>query len=323
VAKAFGIPPESVVTVSQFNQMIKATLSTLELRGVIVIGEVSNFHISGKGYIYFNLIEEDGLVKCAMFKTIDEIKIEDGVQVIVCGRTEYYVPRSEVEIIVSKIFPVGEGIYYLRLKQLKERLQKEGYFDYTHKRQLPSLPTIIGVVTSITGAVIQDILMTVEQRFPNMNVKISPCSVQGPEAVESISKAIQILNSIGNLDVIILARGGGSNEDLSAFNTEELAKVVYHSKIPIVCGVGHGPDTTIVDLVADAQFVTPTAAAKAAVPERENLLLKIKELEQRLEIAYVKHKVIKRKEAETKVYQTAALILFVFLALIVIYLLIR
>ncbi len=239
-----------------------------------VEGEVSNLRRPGSGHAYFTLKDETCQIRAVIFRTdlrSLSFELEDGMQVILRARLNVYEPRGEYQLIADAVEPKGLGALQKAFEQLKARLQEEGLFDAKHKKQIPAVPRNIGVVTSPTGAVIRDILNITGRRFPSVNILIVPVRVQGLDAPMEIVEAIENLNSWGKVDVIILARGGGSLEDLAPFNDERVARAVFRSRIPVISAVGHEIDFTIADLVADLRAPTPSAAAELAVPDRREL----------------------------------------------------
>jgi exodeoxyribonuclease VII large subunit len=228
--------------------------------------------------MYFSLKDEFSQIKSVLFKNASarlKFSLKDGMKIVCLGRVSVYEKEGQYQLYVNEIVPKGQGALQLAFEQLKERLLKEGLFDESRKRSLPFLPDSIGVVTSPTGAVIRDILHVLDRRFPATHLIINPVRVQGEGAGEEIVRAIQEFNSLKNVRVIILARGGGSLEDLWAFNEEVVARAIYNSRIPILSAVGHETDFTIADFVADRRAPTPSAAAEIIVPGRVELDEKI------------------------------------------------
>lgn len=273
-----------IFSVSQITQDIKLILENT-FGEVWVEGEVSNFRPSSAGHFYFSLKDNAAVLQAAMFsyanKTL-QFKIEDGQKLICFGKIDVYPPRGQYQLIVEKVEPKGLGAQQLALEQLKQKLQKEGLFDPEHKRKLPKMVFSVGVVTSSAGAALRDILQVLKRGAPCADVIIRSVRVQGEFAAGEISEAIEDLNQFGKSEVIILSRGGGSSEDLMAFNQESVARAIYKSHIPIISAVGHQINTTISDLVADVFVETPTAAAKIIVEKRLGLLNEIEEARQGL-----------------------------------------
>jgi len=253
--------------------------------GVWVEGEISNFKWHTSGHMYFALKDETAQLQCVMFRTDNQnlaFEIEEGLSVVLYGRVSVYPVRGQYQLYVEKVEPKGLGALQLRFLQLKEKLLKEGLFDEAHKKPIPFLPHRIGVVTSIDGAALRDILQVLARRFPGMPVLVYPVPVQGEGAAEAIAGAVRDLNDFARTDVLIVGRGGGSLEDLWAFNEEVVARAIFESAIPVISAVGHEVDFTIADFVADLRAPTPSAAAELAVPRKEELFLKISDLKARL-----------------------------------------
>jgi exodeoxyribonuclease VII large subunit len=267
-------PPERrIFSVTELTEAIKSILES-RYPFVWVAGEISNFRIPASGHFYFTLKDPGAQINAVMFRGQNralKFSPEDGMSVIAMGRLSVYEARGIYQIILEYLEPEGVGALQLAFEQLKARLEAEGLFSQKHKAPLPFLPRLIGVVTSPTGAVIQDIIKVVYRRYPNMAVQIAPVSVQGEGAPEEIAAAIDQLNQTEEADVIILARGGGSLEDLCAFNSEVVARAIFASRIPIVSAVGHETDVTIADFVADVRAATPSAAAELVVPMKDEL----------------------------------------------------
>ena len=243
------------------------------LRDVWVKGEVSNFHHHSSGHMYFDLKDERAQLKCIMFRDANsrlKFKMDNGLKLLVRGELIVYAARGEYELRVSEARPEGLGALFLAFEQLKKKLGAEGLFDPSRKRPIPRLPKVIGVVTSPTGAVLQDIQNILFGRFPNASLLVAPSRVQGEGAHKEIVAAIELLNSIerDGPDVIILARGGGSLEDLWPFNEEAVARAIRASRIPIVSAVGHETDFTISDFAADIRAPTPSKAAEMVMPDK-------------------------------------------------------
>ena len=247
-----------------------------EAFGVIwVEGEISNLMRSAAGHVYFSLKDESASVRCAMFRMQNQsldFELRDGMQILARTKVGLYKQRGEFQLIVEYAEESGEGLLRQRFELLKQTLQKEGLFDELHKKPLPKMPKTIGLVTSPKGAAVQDIIKTIKRRYPIVRVIVYPTLVQGNEATKKIASAIDIANQRDECDVIIIARGGGSLEDLWCFNEELVARSIFHSKIPIISGIGHETDFTITDLVADLRAATPTAAAEIALPTTSEII---------------------------------------------------
>lgn len=276
----------NILTVSQINFYVKSLMdSDKVLSNFYVSGEISNFkgHYQS-GHLYFSLKDNKSVIKCIMFSNFSRklrFKLEDGIKVLLRGNLSVYEPTGQYQIYVEDIQLSGIGELSFAFEQLKDKLSKEGLFDLKHKKSLPKYPNKIGVITSPIGAAVKDIQDTLNRRFPIAKLILYPVLVQGDDAAFQIIKAIEFFNSKGLVDVIIIARGGGSIEDLWAFNNELLAKTIYNSDIPIVSGVGHQTDFTICDFVSDVRAPTPTAAAELCTPDKVQILLDIKTLIER------------------------------------------
>ena len=269
-----------IFSVSEITRNIRFLLEQ-SFAGVWIEGEVSNYKWHTSGHMYFSLKDENAQIQCVMFRADNqkiEFELKEGLSVLCLGRVSVYAPRGQYQLYIERIEPKGLGALQLRFQQLKEKLEKEGLFDEARKKAIPYLPARIGIVTSIDGAALRDILNVLERRFSNVEIMISPVHVQGAGAAESIAAAIEDFNSLTNADVLIVGRGGGSLEDLWAFNEEVVARAIYNSKIPIISAVGHEVDFTIADFVADLRAATPSAAAELVLPLKEDLVLRISDL---------------------------------------------
>jgi len=273
-----------IYTVSQLTGEIKKLLEQ-NFEHLWVEGEISNLRLPSSGHLYFTLKDESAQLRGVMFRLQGRLlKFEpaDGLQVICYGRLSVYEPRGEYQIIVDYMEPKGWGALQLAFEQLKEKLSREGLFDPAHKKPLPHLPQKIGIVTSPTGAAIRDILQIIDRRFANVHILLYPVRVQGAGAAEEITQAIGAFNQWPDIDVIIVGRGGGSLEDLWAFNEEIVARAIFNSRIPIISAVGHEVDFTIADFVADLRAPTPSAAAELVVRNKEELAQALENLGHRL-----------------------------------------
>jgi exodeoxyribonuclease VII large subunit len=289
----FGAPMEPrqarprALTVSQLTDRILGVLE-VEFADVWVEGEVSNLKIAPSGHWYFSLKDEKAQVRAVVWKTdtrLIRFRPVDGMRVLARGQVRGYAPRGEYQLSVQVLEPLGKGSLQQAFEDLKERLGKEGLFEAARKRPLPMLPRRIGVVSSPTGAAIQDILRVLSARYANLEVLLYPARVQGPEAAGEVSQGIRALNRLGGLDVLIVARGGGSLEDLWPFNDEQVARSLAASKIPTISAVGHETDFTIADFVADLRAPTPSAAAERVVQAKEELTARIAAQDSRLAAA--------------------------------------
>ncbi len=274
----------TVYTVSELNRLARRVLEE-DLPAVCVEGEVSNLARPASGHIYFSLKDERAQIRCAMFRSAARGATHapaNGDQVMVRGRVSLYEPRGDYQLLVDHVEAAGEGLLRRRFEALKQRLAAEGLFDAARKRPLPPLPRCIGVVTSPTGAAIRDILHILRRRFPAVPVVIYPVAVQGAQARFEISMALETAARRAECDVLIVARGGGSLEDLWPFNEEQVARAIGACPIPVIAGVGHEIDFTIADLVADVRAPTPSGAAELAVPDRHDWLRRLASLDGRL-----------------------------------------
>ena len=273
-------------TVSDLNNYIKNIFETNRtLSSVTVRGEISNFTNHRSGHLYFSLKDADGQIKAVMFRSrAQTLKFmpESGMKVIVHGSVTVYPRDGSYQLYVSSMQPDGIGALYLAYEQLKQKLSSEGLFDARHKQPIPSYPNRIGVITSPTGAAIRDIINVSGRRYPCADIYIYPALVQGVGAEESLISAIDYLDKSGICDVIIIGRGGGSIEDLWAFNSEMLARRIFDATTPVISAVGHETDFTICDFVADLRAPTPSAAAEIAVPDKRELLMRIDSYNERL-----------------------------------------
>lgn len=259
-----------------------------EFNDIWAEGEISNFRPAPSGHLYFTLKDADAQLKVALFRRqamLLRFRPEDGLHVLVRGRVSVYAQRGELQMVAETMEPVGAGSLQLAFEQLKERLAAEGLFDAGRKRKLPAFPRTVGIVTSPTGAVIRDFLNIVGRRHSGLNVLLYPASVQGEPAVHEIATAIRALNECGLVDLIVLARGGGSLEDLAAFNSEAVARAMAASALPLVSAVGHETDFTIADFVADLRAPTPSAAAELITEAQHKVAEQIMDLGHRLERA--------------------------------------
>ena len=270
-------PARRILTISELTQKIKALLET-NLYYVWVEGEISNLRSPVSGHIYFTLKDAGAQIRAVVFRNqakFFKFKPSDGLHVICRGMVSVYQERGEYQLILDYIEPKGLGALQAALQQLKEKLAKEGFFDPDRKRPLPILPKKIGIVTSPTGAAIRDMLKVFGRRFADISILVYPVRVQGIESAREISEGIYELNRIKDTDIIIIARGGGSQEDLWAFNEEIVARAIYKSKLPIVSAVGHEIDWTIADMVADLRAPTPSAAAEMVIRSKEEFIEKL------------------------------------------------
>ncbi|MCC5814634.1 MAG: exodeoxyribonuclease VII large subunit [Leptospira sp.] len=279
---------EKALSVSEVNKKIARLLTASpDLKNVWVKGEISNFNIAPSGHFYFSLKDSASNIRCTFFagraQAYSGSPLKDGMEILAMGNINVYEPRGEYSLNVSKVEEVGSGDIFLQVEKLKRELASKGIFDPNHKKPLPKLPKTLGVATSPTGAAIEDIIRIATTNYPNINILVAPCLVQGKDAPDSIASAIKSLNDPQwNVDVIIAGRGGGSYEDLMAFNTEKVVMAYYNSRVPIISAVGHEIDKVLTDYAADMHAPTPTAAAKLAIPEVEAIFEYINELDRRI-----------------------------------------
>ena len=268
---------KQIYTVSQITQVIKGLLE--EGVGEIWLeGEISNFKAATSGHFYFSLKDQGALILGAMFAHANKglkFKLEDGLKVICFGKVDVYGPRGQYQIIVERIEPKGVGAQQLAFEQLKKKLGLEGLFNLDHKKPLPQMPFVVGIVTSSSGAAVRDILQILKKGASGVDVILRSVRVQGEQAAGEIVEAITDLNNLKQLDLIIVSRGGGSTEDLWSFNEEIVARAIYNSRLPIISAVGHQINTTLSDLVADIFVETPSAAAKMIVDKKNALLTQL------------------------------------------------
>lgn len=285
--------PIGVYSVSMLNDTIRSLLiNDPKLREVWVRGEISNLKKHSSGHYYFTLRDKESQIRCVSFRQINRnLKFEliESMSVIVYGSVDVYTIRGEYQLKVLDIRPDGIGEMFKAFEQLKQKLKEEGFFEQDRKRPIPKFPTKIGVSTSATGAVIHDIINVLNRRYP-VQVLLAPCLVQGDGAAQSIADSIQLLNK-AEVDVIIVGRGGGSLEDLWAFNEEVVARAIFNSKVPVVSAVGHETDYTIADFTADLRAPTPSAAAELIVPDKFELKRLLDSMIRRIEYA-LNHKIM-------------------------------
>src|SRR6267142_7239072 len=277
-------PDRRPLSVSELTARIRDLLAK-NFTDVTVEGEISNCRPAQSGHLYFTLKDEEAQVRCVWFKQQMrgvKFRAEDGLKVSVRGSVSVYEARGEYQIYVESMEPVGRGALQLAFEQLKKRLEAEGLFDAKHKKRLPVLPSRIGLITSPTGAAVRDVVRILRRRFPNVHLTLYPVRVQGEGSAMEITKAIKFFNQREMVDVLIVGRGGGSMEDLWAFNEETVARAIYESKIPVISGVGHETDFTIADFVADVRASTPSAAAEIVVQTRREFDKHVKSLQDAL-----------------------------------------
>jgi len=274
---------QKIYTVSEITRVIKELVQSLG--AAWVKGEISNFKQATSGHCYFTLKDKSSQIECALFVNVaNQMRFmpKNGDKVVVYGDLSVYEKRGNYQIVVKHIETVGAGKLWFEFKMLESKLRGEGLFDEAHKKKLPIFPERIAVVTSPTGAAIRDIIDVISRRYPCVNVLLFPVHVQGDQAPEQIANAIDIANQIGNFDLMIVGRGGGSIEDLWAFNEEIVVRSIFASEIPVISAVGHEIDYTLSDLVADVRAPTPSAAAEIAVPDRTELKQRVEHATKRL-----------------------------------------
>jgi exodeoxyribonuclease VII large subunit len=271
-------------TISELNHIIKGTLEQ-ELDGLWVVGEVSNFRVPPSGHYYFTLKDDKSQISAVMFRRQGlglAFAPENGMAVLCFGKVSLYPVRGDLQLYVENMEPRGQGALYLAFEQLKKRLSAEGLFAEARKKALPFLPASIGIVTSEKGAALRDMLRIIADRYPDRRIVVRSVRVQGEGAAREIASGITDLGGSGHVDVMIVGRGGGSLEDLWAFNEEIVARSIFASPVPVISAVGHEIDFTIADFVADLRAPTPTAAAEVVVPKKSELVEQVKDLEEQL-----------------------------------------
>lgn len=273
-----------VQTVSDVTSQIKQTLES-NFGELWVVGEVSSARKAGSGHVYLTLKDARAVLPAVAWKTLATrlaFPLKDGMEVIVRGRLSVYPPHGEYRLILDEVHPKGAGAQDLALKKLKEKLAALGYFSPERKRPLPTFPKRLVLITSPTGAAVRDMLEILGRRWPRAEVWVRPVRVQGIGAVEDILRAFTLLSRLSQIDIVILGRGGGSSEDLSAFNDERVARCIFECRFPVISAVGHEIDVTIADLVADRRALTPSEAAEIATPDRADLLARLDKQRRRL-----------------------------------------
>lgn len=315
---------KNALSVSELNKYMKDLVSRdIILSGLWVKGEISNFKSHNSGHFYFTLKDEKAVLKCVMFRShaasLPFIP-EDGMKMLIRGYISIFERDGQYQLYAEEMQPDGVGALYIAFERLKKKLQEEGLFNEARKRKLPYMPGSIGIITSSTGAVVRDIINILSRRFYNVNIKVYPVQVQGEQAAGQIAAAVRRLNELDNVEVIIVARGGGSLEELWAFNEEVVARSIYESAIPVISAVGHETDFSIADFVADVRASTPSAAAELVMPERTLVENRLDSLKMRLRNAAVKKTAMERltlkrlsesvvfKQPYNKVYQERMLL---------------
>ena len=293
----------TVYSVTRLNNEIKDLLDAVPgYRNLLVQGEISNYKAHSSGHHYMTLKDEGASINAVMFRSDAlrlKFRLENGMKVIVRARVSSFPRTGQVQLYISEVIPDGAGALNLAFEQLKSKLQAEGLFDPAHKKPIPSCPQRIALVTSPTGAAVRDMIRILGRRWPLAKVTLYPAQVQGQGAAESIARALMLANAVGEADVILCGRGGGSMEDLWAFNEEVVARAIYDSDIPVISAVGHEPDVTIADFVADLRAPTPSGAAELAVPDRAEYELSVRTLDTRLRTAAHKQLQARRQRLTT------------------------
>jgi len=275
---------EKIYTVSEITRLIKLELEK-KFPALWVEGEIADFRRAHSGHLYFTLKDEKSALSCVMFRSDVQrvlFELERGLQIVCKGRINVYEPRGQYQLLVEVVEPKGRGALQLAFEQLKEKLKREGLFDLNIKKKLPLLPKKVGIVTSPRGAAIIDIIKTLERRFARLHLLIYPVKVQGEGASDEIVEGIDYLGSLPDIDVIVVGRGGGSLEDLWAFNEEKVARAIFRCPVPVISAVGHEIDFTIADFVADIRASTPSAAAEMVIEKEQSFLERIENLEKRI-----------------------------------------
>lgn len=298
-----------VLSVTQLNRYVNDLLSSdPETASVQVCGEISGYKRYPSGHSYFQLKDIDAQVSCVLFKGhFQKLSFlpEDGQKVIVTGRASIYEQDGRFQLVIYSMEPDGVGDLFRQFELLKNRLREDGLFDASHKRSLPYIPKTIGVVTSPKGAVIRDIIHVLSRRYPNFRLLLYPTAVQGTGAAKQLRDGINYFSDSGKADVVILCRGGGSIEDLWAFNDETLARSIYESRVPVISAVGHETDFTIADFVADLRAPTPSAAAELVVPDKQLLVQRLKEYKKALATAAKHNMAMKKSELSSRITHRA------------------
>lgn len=288
-----------VVAVGELTRYLANLISgDRALRNLAVKGEISNFKQYASGHCYFNLKDAQGIIPCVMFRSSASrlrFRPEDGMAVIAAGSVNVYVEGGRYQLYVNDMLPDGVGDLAMAFEQLKARLSQEGLFDQEHKKPLPIYPATIGIVTSPSGAVLRDIYRVSKRRFPGIRLVLKPVQVQGAGAAEQIAQAVDFFNAHYPVDVLIVGRGGGSLEDLWAFNEEVVVRAIYNSAIPVISAVGHETDFTLADFVADERAATPSQAAEMAVRDGQEIAAQLLSLQTRLRNSAVQQLDIRRK----------------------------
>ncbi|RQW77862.1 MAG: exodeoxyribonuclease VII large subunit [Methanothrix sp.] len=300
-----NIDPDDIYSVTELSRNIKQVFSaTPKFNDILLKGEISNFVQAASGHIYFNLKDESCVIACAFFRHLQTAGCDDlaeGLQVVAMGSVVVYETRSQYQLSIKKVIPIGNGISSLKLKRLSEKLEAEGLFSQDRKKPIPCLPRKVGIITSKDSAAIKDILSVVNLRCPTMNLVMAYVALQGEGAPQSINQALSSLSRMKDIDAIILARGGGPSEDFMAFNDEGLVRAIASFTKPIITGIGHESDVCLADLAADLRASTPSTAARAAIPDIQELWNSLNPLKLGLERSYKSYLLaLDAKEMEAK-----------------------
>lgn len=308
VAAEHGIPQDEILPVSALNSRITDLFETApEIASVHVLGEVTNLSTSADGHRFFTLKDDGAKIACVMFQGYaDELEydLQDGDSVLVEGTVEYYEAEGRASLKVYDVTLVGDGAYYAAIRKRKKQLAADGLFDEEHKAAVPRLPEQVGVVTSRHGSAVEDIIDAIHGRHPCIDIRVKHAAVQGDDATEELIAGVQYFDTETDVDVIVIGRGGGDIEALDAFNQESLVRAVSSCDTPVVSGVGHQTDTTLVGLAADYGAITPTAAGKQVAPRRDELERELDDLEERLDTAF--QQFTARKERKEQLMQAAS-----------------
>ncbi len=296
-----SVAPRQILTVSQLTSLVRTSIES-GFPDLWLEGEISNLRQPGSGHIYCTLKDESSQIRAVLFRSsarLVRFALQEGMQVVVRGRLTVYEPRGEYQIVLEAVEPKGIGALQLAFEQLKERLAAEGLFDQGRKKPLPMFPRTVGVVTSLSGAAVKDILAVFRRRWPTLHIIIAPVQVQGESAAAQIAEALAALNAQGAAEVIIVGRGGGSLEDLWSFNEEVVVRAIVNSRIPVVSAVGHEIDVTLADFAADFRAPTPSAAAESVVPVLAEVVERLRDLTSRGRQAMVRQRLFEFRQLDT------------------------
>ena len=290
-------------TVSELTGLLRTSIEE-QFSDILMEGELSNLRAPGSGHVYCTLKDKTSQIRAVLFRSSAvrlRFALQEGMQVIVRGRLTVYEPRGEYQIVLDTVEPKGIGALQLAFEQLKDRLAAEGLFDQDRKKPIPAFPRTVGVITSLTGAAVRDILAVLRRRWPTLHILIAPVQVQGENAGRQITQALAALNDLGSVDVIIVGRGGGSLEDLWSFNEEIVVRAIAASHVPVVSAVGHEIDMTLADFVADLRAPTPSAAAEAVVPVLAEIVERLRELTTRTGQMMFRHCAFERQRLDAAI----------------------